>query len=240
MIFNTKNIYTLFYFFIIGTSAFSQTYNFKNYNTEQGLPQSQVLSIFQDHRGNMWFGTNSGSVGKFDGNKFTSISDNEGLINNAVFSIIENNKNEMVFGTSKSVSVFNGLTFKNYNEKQGLKNSWIFKLLQDGYKTWIGTQEGVYILQNEKIRRFTFDKILNTAAVFSIFIDSQKRIWFGTITNGAICYNPKNESFTHYNKSNGLQQNLVFSFEENKEKEVLVGTVAGVNIINPNNKIRND
>jgi ligand-binding sensor domain-containing protein/serine phosphatase RsbU (regulator of sigma subunit) len=225
--------------FTIVNSVFSQTYNFKNYNTEQGLPQSQVLSIFQDHRGNMWFGTNSGGVGKFDGNKFTSISDNEGLINNAVFSIIENNKNEMVFGTSKGVSVFNGLTFKNYNEKQGLKNSWIFKLLQDGDKTWIGTQEGVYILQNEKIRRFTFDKILNTAAVFSIFIDSQKRIWFGTINNGAICYNPKNESFTHYNKSNGLQQNLVFSFEENKEKEVLIGTVTGVNIINPNNKIRN-
>jgi ligand-binding sensor domain-containing protein/serine phosphatase RsbU (regulator of sigma subunit) len=239
MIFNKKNSYLLFFICIYYTSAFSQTYNFKNYNTDQGLPQSQVLSIFQDHRGNMWFGTNSGGASKFDGNKFTTISDNDGLINNAVFSIIENNKNQMVFGTSKGISVFNGINFKNYNEKQGLTNSWVFKLLQDGDKTWIGTQEGVYILENEKIRRFTFDKILNTAAVFSIFIDSEKKIWFGTINDGAICFDPTTNSFTHFNKNNGLQQNLVFSFQENKEKEVLVGTVAGVNIINRNNKIRN-
>ena len=83
----------------------------------------------------MWFGTNSGGAGKFNGNKFTTISDNEGLINNAVYSIIENDKNEIVFGTSKGISVFNGFKFKNYNEKQGLTNSWIFKLLQDGDKS---------------------------------------------------------------------------------------------------------
>ncbi|MCF8423360.1 MAG: SpoIIE family protein phosphatase [Bacteroidia bacterium] len=238
MIFNSKNIYLLFSFLIIGVKAFSQSYNFKNYNTDQGLPQSQVLSMTQDHRGNMWFGTNGGGVGKYDGNKFSTISENDGLINNAIFSIIENNKNELVFGTSKGISVFNGINFKNYNEKQGLTNSWTFKLLQDGSKTYIGTQAGVFILENEKIKRFTSDKILNNAAVFSIFIDSKKRIWFGTINNGAICYNPKEDSFTHYNTSNGLQQNLVFSFEETKEKEILVGTVAGVNIINNDNKIR--
>ena len=173
----TYKLISLLLLTIVNT-LFSQTYNFKNYNTEQGLPQSQVLTIFQDHSGNMWFGTNSGGAGKFNGNKFTTISDNEGLINNAVYSIIENDKNEIVFGTSKGISVFNGFKFKNYNEKQGLTNSWIFKLLQDGDKTWIGTQEGVYILQNEKIRRFNFEKTLNTAAVFSIFIYSKKIMWF--------------------------------------------------------------
>ena len=234
----TYKLISLLLLTIVNT-LFSQTYNFKNYNTEQGLPQSQVLTIFQDHSGNMWFGTNSGGAGKFNGNKFTTISDNEGLINNAVYSIIENDKNEIVFGTSKGISVFNGFKFKNYNEKQGLTNSWIFKLLQDGDKTWIGTQEGVYILQNEKIRRFNFDKTLNTAAVFSIFIDSKKRLWFGTINNGAICYDPENNTFKNYNKTNGLQENLVFSFVENKEKEILIGTSGGVNIINAKNEIRN-
>ena len=64
-----KNNSILLYLCIICINSFSQTYNFKNYNTEQGLPQSQVLSIFQDHNGNMWFGTNGGGAGKFDGNK---------------------------------------------------------------------------------------------------------------------------------------------------------------------------
>ncbi|MES2515143.1 MAG: two-component regulator propeller domain-containing protein [Bacteroidota bacterium] len=224
---------------LITLAGISQTYNFKNYNTPEGLPQSQVLTIFQDHKGFMWFGTNGGGAGKFDGSKFTTISDNDGLISNFIFSITQNHKNELVFGASKGVSVYNGFTFKNYNEKNGLNNSWVFKVLADGDKTWIGTQEGVYILQNEKIRRFSFDKILDKASVFSIFIDSKKRIWFGTINNGAICYNPKNNSFTHYNSSNGLQGDLVFSFEENKDKEVLIGTVTGVNILGKDNVLRN-
>jgi ligand-binding sensor domain-containing protein/serine phosphatase RsbU (regulator of sigma subunit) len=227
-----------FLFLLLGSGAFAQTYNFKNYNTDQGLPQSQVLSIFQDHSGNMWFGTNSGGVGKYDGNKFTTISDIDGLINNVVFSIVENHKNEMVFGTSKGLSVYNGFTYKNFDEKDGLKNSWIFKLIKDEDKIWIATQEGVYILQDEKIRRFQFDTILDKAAVFSMFIDSQKRIWFATINNGAICYNPANSSFMHFNESNGLQAPLVFSIGETPNKEILIGTVTGLNIIDTKNRVR--
>src|ERR1700752_2233964 len=117
--------------FIFGSKAFSQTYNFKNYNTEQGLPQSQVLSIFQDFYGNMWFGTNSGGAGKYDGNKFTTYSENEGLANNVVYSITENTKHDVLFGTMKGLSVYDGVKFKTYNEKNGLKNSYIFKVLCD-------------------------------------------------------------------------------------------------------------
>ncbi len=239
MSFIQKHILPFLILCFISFFSFSQTYNFKNYNTPQGLPQSQVLTIFQDHKGFMWFGTNGGGAGKFDGNKFTTVSDNDGLISNIVFSIVQNQKKEIVFGTSKGISVYNGYKFKNYNEKHGLNNSWVFKVLQDEDKTWIGTQEGVYILQGDKIRRFSFDKTLDKAAVFSIFIDSKKRIWFGTINNGAICYDSKNNSFTNYNTSNGLQGNLVFSFEENRANEILIGTVTGVNILNANNVLRN-
>lgn len=234
-----KKIIVFFLFLLFGSSAFAQTYNFKNYNTEQGLPQSQVLSIFQDHSGNMWFGTNSGGVGKYDGNKFTTISDNDGLINNVVFSIVENQKNELVFGTSKGLSVYNGFQYKNYNEKDGLKNSWIFKLLRDDDKIWIGTQEGVFILKDEKIYRFQLDSILDKASVFSMFLDSQKRIWFATINDGAICYNPANNTFSHYDKSNGLQGSFVFAIAETPDQEILIGTVSGLNIIDTKNKVRN-
>jgi ligand-binding sensor domain-containing protein len=110
--------------------------------------------------------------------------------------------------------------------------------LRNEDKIWIGTQEGVYILQNEKIRRFSFDKNLDKASVFSIFIDSKKRIWFGTINDGAICYNPSNNSFTYFNKTNGLKQNLVFSFEESKNGDILIGTVEGVFYVDSKNNLR--
>lgn len=235
----SKHKFIFIFLFLISLYNKAQTYNFKNYNTEQGLPQSQVISIYQDHKGYLWLGTNNGGVGKFDGNKFTTISDNDGLINNVVFSITQNQKKELLFGTSKGLSVYNGFKFKNYNEKNGLDNSWIFNLLADGDKVWIGTQEGVYILQNEKIRRFAFDKTLDNASVFSIFIDSKKRIWFATLNKGAICYDPSNNSFYHFDNTNGLQENFIFSITESIDHEILIGTVAGLNIIDKNNKVRN-
>jgi len=56
-------------------------------NTEHGLAQSQILSIFQDSDGNMWFGTNSGGVSKYNGNQFQNFTTNNGLAGNFVFQL---------------------------------------------------------------------------------------------------------------------------------------------------------
>lgn len=216
----------------------AQTYSFKNYNTKEGLPQSQVLAIFQDHNGIMWFGTNSGGVGKFDGNKFITISDNDGLINNNVYSIAESNDNELLFGTAKGLSVYNGVTFKNYSEKQGLQNSWIFKLLKDDGTIWIGTQEGVYQLQNGKIIPFRGDELLNKSSVYSMFMDADKNLWFATLQNGAIYYNKKKNEFKHFSTANGLMNDFIFSIGQRTNGDILVGTQTGLNCINKNMEVR--
>lgn len=218
--------------------GYGQTYSFKNYNTKDGLPQSQVLAIYQDHIGVMWFGTNSGGVGRFDGNRFITISDNDGLINNNVYSIAENNKNELLFGTSKGLSIYNGISFKNYSEKEGLKNSWIFKLLNDQNITWIGTQEGVYLLENGKITPFNKDELLNKSSVYSIFMDADKNMWFATLQNGAIFYNKAIGEFKHFSVANGLMNDFIFSIGQKSNGDILIGTQTGLNCINKKFEIR--
>ena len=216
----------------------SQTYSFKNYNTKEGLPQSQVLAIFQDHNGIMWFGTNSGGVGKFDGNRFMTLSDNDGLINNNVYTISENSKNEMVFGTSKGLSIYNGVTFKNYSVKEGLVNSLVFKVLRDDDLIWIGTQEGIYQLKNGKIEHFAGDTLLNKSSVYSIFMDADKNIWFATLQNGAIYYNKTTKEFKHFSVTNGLMNDFIFSIGQRGSGDILIGTRTGLNAIDKNFKVR--
>jgi ligand-binding sensor domain-containing protein/serine phosphatase RsbU (regulator of sigma subunit) len=222
----------------LSTVVFSQTYNFKNYNTEDGLPQSQVLSIFQDSKGYIWFGTNSGGVGKFDGNKFYSLNTNDGLINDVVYSITETSDHQILFGTAKGISAYKNLNFTTYNEKNGLKNSWVFKLLSDKDKTWIGTQEGVYILEKGNITAFTKNEILNKSAVYSMFIDADDNIWFGTIQNGAILYDRKKETFTQFSTANGLINDFAFSFGQRNNGDVLIGTQSGLNIVSKDLNVR--
>ena len=57
---------------VVGLFAISQKQNirFEHLGTDQGLSQSNVICIFQDSRGFMWFGTRDG-LNKYDGYKFT-------------------------------------------------------------------------------------------------------------------------------------------------------------------------
>jgi len=218
---------------------FAQTYNFKNYTTEQGLAQSQVLSIFQDNKGYMWFGTNGGGVSKFDGRQFTNYTANDGLIDNFVFSIVESGNHEVLFGTSKGLSAFNGLRIKNYGEKEGLKNPFIYKLLNDDNKIWIGTREGVYTFENNKISPFLLDTVFNKSSVYSIFIDKMHNVWFGTLQNGVVYYNAKTKQTKNFTTRDGLNGNLIFSISQNKMGDILIGTEYGLNKINSSFKVSN-
>lgn len=212
-------------------STFAQTYNFKNYNTEDGLPQSQVLCIFQDSKGYLWFGTNSGGAGRFDGNKFEQFDINDGLINNVVYSIIETPQHEIVFGTEKGVSVMKNGAITNYSQKNGLSNSYVYRLLYHDNKIWICTQNGVFTLKDGKIMPFILNETLNQSAVYNMFVDSKGSLWFATMQNGAIYYDPKNNSFKQFNSKNGIQNDFIFCFNERDNGDILVGTQTGLNII---------
>ncbi len=214
------------------TLIFSQTYNFKNYNTEQGLAQSQVLSIYQDHNGYMWFGTNGGGATKFDGSRFKTVSADDGLADNIIFSIIENQKQELLFGTSKGLSVFNGLGFVNYNEKQGLKNTLIYKLINSENKTLIGTQEGVFVYEDNKISSFNSDTVLNKSSVYTIYVDKHKNVWFGTLQNGLIYYNARSKTTRQFKTTDGLNSDRIFSISQKANGDMLIGTEYGLNKIN--------
>ena len=52
---------------LILSSAYAQLYNFKNYNTKNGLANSFVNIIIQNPQGYIWFGTQGGGISRFDG-----------------------------------------------------------------------------------------------------------------------------------------------------------------------------
>ena len=117
----------IFIFLILQFSIFNfnsvaqvaQNYYFKNYSLQDGLPQSQVYVIFQDSRGNLWFGTDAGGVCKYDGRSFITYTNDEGLSDNIVYAIAEDREGNLWFGTYQGVSVFNGsnfITLKNLEE----------------------------------------------------------------------------------------------------------------------------
>lgn len=69
-------------------SAQNASPNFIHYSTEHGLPSSEVYSVIQDRKGNLWFSTDRG-VARYDGTEFKTYSFKEGLTDNTVFKLLE-------------------------------------------------------------------------------------------------------------------------------------------------------
>lgn len=90
-----KNFALLFVLFFLNKS-YAQQYSFINYGVKDGLAQSQVTDICQDHLGYLWVGTQSG-LSKFDGQKFTNFSKVDGLLDNTVQKLLYDKENKVLW-----------------------------------------------------------------------------------------------------------------------------------------------
>ena len=80
------------------------------------LNEIDVLSMAEDQKGNLWFGTASG-LRKFDGKNFYKI---EGISSQRVFCIKNDHSGNIWFGTDAGLDKLSGNKFIHYTEKQGL------------------------------------------------------------------------------------------------------------------------
>lgn len=86
--------YIVLFFVLLGYKSNAQTFVFKNYSTNQGLPSSETYNSIQDEQGYMWFATDRG-VAKFDGYSFKTLTTNEGLTDNTVFEFFKDDKQQV-------------------------------------------------------------------------------------------------------------------------------------------------
>ncbi len=112
-----------------------------------GLPTynpNYVFSVLVAQDDTVWAGTWGGGVGHFDGNKWTNFSRAEGLANNIVYSIVQDDEGVFWFGTAGGVSRYDGRTWQTYNRNHGLLNEHVYALAvaPDG-DIWAGTRGGV-------------------------------------------------------------------------------------------------
>lgn len=105
---------TIFFSLLLVLSAggrlAGQSLPFKLYTPHDGLPQSQIVSMFQDSRGYIWVGT-KGGLAYFDGVRFHAFGAKEGLPNLHISSIQEDKTGNILFYTGKWLCKYDGRSF---------------------------------------------------------------------------------------------------------------------------------
>ena len=220
---------------------------FTNFSVKDGLLNNVVWRILEDKARNIWFGTDGG-VSCYNGNRveaiekgenipqskqpalkkingklvksFTNFTSEEGLVNNIVWSILEDKAGNIWFGTEGGLSHYDGKYFTNFTEKEGLATNVVLSILED--KTgniWFGTGKGLSKITKKNLAKLSLTPALSNGegekgfnpikeALFynygyndgflglncrrnSVLQDSKGRIWWGT--DVLTCYTPEGD-----------------------------------------------
>jgi len=185
------------------------------------LVSQYIRSIFQDSKGNLWFGTLGDGVVRYDVKTLTYFSHPDGFSNNTVYAIAEDKNGHMWFGTDQGVYKYDGKTFRNYNQKDGLSYLDISRkgiLVDKSGTVWVGTHGGVFIYDPTADSKggpcFSLFQQLPAINVAGIMEDKSGNIWFASQDNGVIRYDGK--SIMHLNEKEGLGNNYAGGIIEDK------------------------
>lgn len=206
--------YIIFFFLsfqgIAQESEYGQLDNlsFKNYSTTDGLSQRSVVTILQDSKGYLWFGTRYG-LNKFDGHTFKnyyydSTNDNS-LSDSWITALAKDDKDNIWIGTKNGLNKYNPIT----NDFERVK---------------IGADQGTYL--SGEIWDIKSDKSSN------LWITTNKGLWyFNTISNELIKYVYKK------NSPSGISSNLTLSILEASDDRIWVCTDTYIDVFNPRTDI---
>jgi ligand-binding sensor domain-containing protein/signal transduction histidine kinase len=91
------------------------------------LSQDMVLNVYQDRAGMIWIGTYTGGLNKLDPatGRFTHYREKQGLPNDTVYAILEDDAGYLWLSTNKGIAKFDprAETFKQYDAGDGLQSN---------------------------------------------------------------------------------------------------------------------
>lgn len=97
------------FFFILSPYIYAQGISFGNFTVDQGLSHNAIMTIYQDYRGFLWFGTRNG-LNLYDGNGFTIYKhdkyNSSGLLSNNIYQIVGDGKDNLYIRTANSISSY--------------------------------------------------------------------------------------------------------------------------------------
>lgn len=107
-----------------------------------------VFSLQVDSKDHVWAGTWGGGASYFDGSKWTSYTDRDGLAGNIVYSVAVDRNDNVFLGTNNGVSYFDGKDWQTLTRNEGLADNNVYAIaVAPNGDIWVGTRGGVSLIQ---------------------------------------------------------------------------------------------
>lgn len=244
----------------VGTRSGVKRFNPKTYSVlplpasiaaNTALMAAKVLVIRQDNYGNIWFGTETSGLFRYDiktggcRSYMHSDTNQTSLQSDWIKAILVRNDNTIWVGTRRGLSIFNysNNNFSNYShnpvDHNSLNDNTIWSFLEDRANgVWVGTFAGginIYYPGNNNFtnigERISAEMGLNHPVVNAVLEDSDRKLWIGTYGGGINLINREKGTSQYFSvKSNrqGNSSNGVKSIAEDHNGNLWIGTLDGL------------
>jgi ligand-binding sensor domain-containing protein len=174
---------------------------------------------------------------------FRSFDTADGLANNLVWAIAQDDPGFLWIATGNGVSRFDGLEARNYLHDPKDPTSLSANLTRDVVvdhdgTVWIATwAAGLnrYAPELDGFERFTHDpgdpESLAEDTLRALFVDRQNNLWVGTLTGGLSRLDPDHKGFTHFSHDptdpTSLSANAIEVIRQDRHGFLWIGTLGG-------------
>ncbi len=153
---------------IMPAVSFAQQYNFDYINIKNGLVNNTVRSIYQDKKGIMYFGTNSG-ISIYYGNAFKSLDEVNGKKIGIINQIV-GNPDDSIYVIASAIPFFYHLQGQQLDKHRTNAPQYIYSMLYDEGRFLVCADDGLHVFEHgrfKKINLLTRDTIRFISKVIS-------------------------------------------------------------------------
>lgn len=190
-------------------------YKFDKLTFKDGLSQNTVMSVCQDQKGFLWFGTQDG-LNRYDGYSFITYKNEQGdttsIAGNFIRYVMED-KSGQLWVAANGLNLFDRKkeTFKRFRHNPKVSNTLpsniVFCIYQDKKENiWVGTNNGLSLVQKKPLGDYAFKNYQHDSknpqsladnTVYCIFEDNKGRLWVGT-DGGLSCMDTRGGLFNNF------------------------------------------
>lgn len=218
-------------------------------SSELNVSQTNISAVFVDSDKALWVGLTDDGVRKISftdtevKNKadIISIKKENGLSNQSIQSIYQDNEGNMWLGTFGG-----GLVqipedrFSCFNNKTGLAENEVYAVLIDRKgNTWLGNKSGLNLFRkckNDECIQYNSSNGFITDKVNALIEDDKGMIWIGTSENGVYTFDPSRKKFENFSRKHSLRFLSTNTLAKSRNGIIIIGTTEGAYFYDPSSQ----
>ncbi|HKX29895.1 MAG TPA: two-component regulator propeller domain-containing protein [Blastocatellia bacterium] len=205
----------------------NSAYSRRLWRSVDGLPEDFAQSLAQTPDGYLWIGTSGGLV-RFDGTSFVVFNrqNTPAFRDDSIYALTVSRDGTLWAGTEGGGMIrYQNGKFRVFGLAEGLTNGFVRVIFEDrDRRLWIGTDAGLFRLQNESVVRVDDRDGVPRIYVHAICEDREGRLLIGgqglLIRRGA--------EITYYNSTESQADNSIRTICQTADGVVWLGTISGL------------